>query len=109
MSDIVEWLRSLNVSGRSYCSRYNEAADEIERLRVENENLRRWKAMDKPITAAMAVVSNDMQRLKAQHTEAAAFLDRLASFLQALASREGMLGPKADDCRAMAAKLRGEI
>lgn len=29
-----------------------EAAAEIERLTVENENLRRWKALDKPLSDA---------------------------------------------------------
>jgi len=87
--------------------RDNELAElraEIERLKAENADLRRWKAMDKPITAAMSVVSNDMQRLKAQNTEVAAYLDTLAEhFFNTLGQR--LL---AADCRAMAAKLRGE-
>ncbi len=41
-------------------------AAEIKRLRAENEDLRRWKAMDKPLTAAMAVVNNDVVALRAE-------------------------------------------
>lgn len=36
------------------------AVDEIMRLRAENENLRRWKALDKPITAAMAIANSHL-------------------------------------------------
>lgn len=39
---------------------------EIERLRQQNCELRRWKSMDKPITAAMAVVNGDVQALRAE-------------------------------------------
>jgi len=80
-----------------------ELRAEIEQLKAENADLRRWKAMDKPLTAALKVVSNDMQRLKAQTAEAATFLDGLA---------EAIEGPPfhcigaAADCRAMAAKLK---
>jgi hypothetical protein len=77
------------------------------RLRSENEKLRRWKAMDKPITAAMAVVSNDVQRLKAQNTEVAAFLDALAERLT-VGMHTGRNCEAAADCRAMAKKLRSE-
>lgn len=39
---------------------------EIKRLQQENADLRRWKALDKPITAAMNVVNNDVQSLRAE-------------------------------------------
>jgi hypothetical protein len=47
---------------------------EIERLRAENEELRRWKAMDKPLTAAMAVVQSDVEKLRAAKAELVAVL-----------------------------------
>ena len=43
-----------------------ELRAEIERLKAENEDLRRWKAMDKPLTAAMGVVAADLQQLRAE-------------------------------------------
>jgi uncharacterized small protein (DUF1192 family) len=45
---------------------FDEAADEIKRLTAENADLRRWKALDKPLTAAMAIVVTDMQQLRAE-------------------------------------------
>ena len=47
----------------------------------------------------------EIERLRAQLTEAAAFLDGVAHNL--LLSHESR-GKRAADCRAMAAKLRGE-
>jgi hypothetical protein len=79
---------------------------EIERLRAENEDLRCWKAMDKPLTAAMAVVNSDVQRLRAQLTEAAAFLDGLANKLDGWSTYHAETEFAATDCRAMAKKLR---
>jgi hypothetical protein len=45
-----------------------DAVAEIERLRAENVDLRRWKALDKPLTAAMAIVNTDIERLRAALT-----------------------------------------
>ena len=39
---------------------------EIDRLEAANADLRRWKAMDKPLTAAMGVVAADTQQLRAE-------------------------------------------
>jgi cell division protein FtsB len=51
---------------------------EIERLKKENEDLRRWKAMDKPLTAAMGVVVADIQQLRAQNDKLRAALQEIA-------------------------------
>jgi hypothetical protein len=80
---------------------------EMRELRAENADLRRWKALDKPLTAAMAVVNNDMQRLRTQLTEAAAFLDGQADRLDDMIA-QGRRTPAGDEWRAMARKLRGE-
>jgi Tfp pilus assembly protein PilN len=104
---------------------------EIERLKAENADLRRWKAMDKPLTAAMKVVSNDMQRLRASLDKEEQLTERLdakvlaqvlkineaAAFLDGLAERIALMAicdehdakeraKNAADCRAMVAKLR---
>jgi hypothetical protein len=54
-----------------------EKRAEIERLRRENEDLRRWKAMDKPFTAAMGVVVADIQQLRAERDAARAALKKM--------------------------------
>jgi hypothetical protein len=54
--------------------RLRQAEPEVERLRAENEELRRWKAMDKPLTAAMAVIQSDMEKLRAEKKELTAAL-----------------------------------
>jgi hypothetical protein len=56
-----------------------EAANEIKRLRTQNDELRRWKALDKPLAAAMSVVSADMQRLRAKNAELLAALKPFAA------------------------------
>jgi len=42
------------------------ALDEIERLTQQNTDLRRWQALEKPLTAAMSIVVTDMQELRAE-------------------------------------------
>ena len=56
MTDIVDRLRAMGERNEGLpWSACHEAADEIDRLRAENADLRRWKALDKPLTAAMAI------------------------------------------------------
>jgi hypothetical protein len=43
---------------------------EVKRLRKENEDLRRWKALDKPLTAAMYIANTEIQHLRAEKIEA---------------------------------------
>jgi plasmid replication initiation protein len=116
MSDACRMVWEDNERLRAEIERLTAALHErtIERdyhIRVSDQladrirDLRRWKAMDKPLTAAMAVVSNDMQGLKAQNTEAADFLDKMASYLDGTDLRWCKL--KAAACRVMARKLRG--
>lgn len=47
-------------------------------LEAENADLRRWKAMEKPLTAAMKVVASDVQKLRGE-------VKRLRSELRKLA------------------------
>jgi hypothetical protein len=49
---------------------------EIDRLRTENENLQRWKALNKPLTAAMVIATNKIERLQAYFDEAVATLEK---------------------------------
>lgn len=62
MTDAADYEESCH----RLASELKEARAEIERLTAENADLRRWKALDKPLTAAMAVVVTDMQRLRAE-------------------------------------------
>jgi hypothetical protein len=78
MSDIVKWCQ--------------EAADEIERLRAEVEQL----------ASAHADKAELVIRLQDRIDNAAAFLDGLAGSLAS-----GDPNELTADCRAMAAKLRG--
>jgi len=57
-------------------------AAEIDRLRAENENLRRWKALDKHITAAMAIVQSDTQKLRADNARLQARLAMIADIAE---------------------------
>jgi hypothetical protein len=63
MTDIVERLRDYDPTRANS----REAADEIERLTQQNADLRRWRALDKPITAAMKIVSNEMRELRTEN------------------------------------------
>lgn len=63
MDDLLERLRDTRFIGQE--AMRLSAADEIERLRAENANLRRWKALDKPITAAMEIANSHMARMRA--------------------------------------------
>jgi hypothetical protein len=92
MSDIVERLRDDRYFGFDMRC---EAAAEIERLN-EAELLR---------ATEMVKLEQEIGRLRAQSTEAAAFLDGLA-----FRTEQHMLNKAqtAAECRAMAAKLRGE-
>jgi hypothetical protein len=87
-----------------------DCAAEIARLRAENENLRRWKALDKPLTAAMEIanLAIDQRRaendcLRAQRDQLLAALIKTVPFIQ-------MNGSETDDkplfeavCAAIAA------
>ena len=42
MNDIVEWLRATSNDYNCYTYRFNEAADEIEKLRKENAQIRKF-------------------------------------------------------------------
>lgn len=58
------------------------AEREIERLRAENENLRRWKALDKPLTAAMAIANGTNTKLRAKVDRLSAALINLIADLE---------------------------
>jgi hypothetical protein len=82
-------------------TRLNAYAAEIERLQAWSEKLANERLQD----------GADIERLRAQNTEAAAFLDALAERLEKFDRSRGYGGSMlvvAAECRAMAAKLRGE-
>lgn len=39
---------------------------EIARLRAENHDLRRWRALNKPLTAALSIANSHLARLRAE-------------------------------------------
>lgn len=47
-------------------TREQELREDVERLRQENADLRRWKALDKPLTAAMAIANSHLVPLRAE-------------------------------------------
>jgi hypothetical protein len=53
---------------------------EVERLTAQNANLRRWQALGKPLTAAMSIVVDDMQELRADNERLRAALKPLAEW-----------------------------
>jgi hypothetical protein len=111
MSDIVERLReqvrsdhSRGCMGRCYsceCGYDLQTEGLLEMAAAEIERLRIWEQIADS-------AREDALRARDKLTEAAAFLDRTASRLRADDISWGGIRDTAADCRAMAAKLRGE-
>lgn len=53
-----------------------KAESDVARLEAENANLRRWKALDKPLTAAMAIANGTTAKLRADAARLRAELER---------------------------------
>lgn len=67
--------------------------DEIERLRAENEKLQHWKALDKPLTAAMEIANSHVASMRAERAALLAALKTLTEH-----RRAGLTMPISDAC-----------
>jgi hypothetical protein len=66
-ADEIRRLRKLAQTVMGLTEGRDQLEAEIERLRAENADLRRWKALDKPLTAAMAIAQAEIERLRAEN------------------------------------------
>jgi uncharacterized small protein (DUF1192 family) len=99
MNKIAEQLRKgiepkHDVSVRGIEAQMKEAADEIDRLEAENADIRRWRALDKPLTAAMAIANSEIERLQAS-------LDACADYGDKQVTEIGQLNAALDEIIAL--------
>jgi hypothetical protein len=85
-----------------------DCAAEIARLRAENENLRRWKALDKPLTAAMEIANLAIDQRRAENDCLRAQRDQLLAALKTLVESDNPILEDWANARAAIAAVEGK-